>query len=215
MLDAVFHGLLLGMILSIMLGPVFFAHLQTVIYKGYITGFILFAGIVLSDITLILLAYFGFAQFLSRPQNGQIFGIIGGVLMIVIGFYTYRRKVRFRDMRPKEINIKKAGIFANVLKGFFLNFANPFVWIFWLGVVSVVTSASKGSKPYLIIFFVSLQSIYILGGILKTFLAYKVKRLLRPRTILLINRIVGVLMFLFGIFLIIEVTFIRKIFKLE
>ena len=113
MLNAIIQGALLGLVLTVMLGPVFFAHLQTVIYKGYVNGLILLAGIISSDIALIVLSYFGFAQYVTKPENGLLFGIIGGVVLVLFGLYTYRRKVKFSDMRPKALSIKAKGIYAS------------------------------------------------------------------------------------------------------
>jgi threonine/homoserine/homoserine lactone efflux protein len=49
--------------------------------------------------------------------------------------------------------------------------------------------------------------IYFVLNIVKGALSYKVKRLIKPKTIVWMNKVVGILLFVFGIVLIVRVIY--------
>ncbi|MBC8343619.1 MAG: LysE family transporter [Bacteroidetes bacterium] len=207
--EVLIEGIVLGLTLTIMIGPVFFAHLQTSIYKGFWAGTYLLIGIVLNDIALIYLSFLGTAQLLDNHNNRLILGFIGGIVLIIFGVVSYLKKVRFRDMRPTEVSLNTSGIIKYLVKGFMLNVANPFVWIFWIGVVALVSSNFNQHGNYyrdIFIFFSIVMGIYTVLNLLKGILAFRIKRLIKPRSILFINKLVGVLLVFFGLLLIIRVV---------
>lgn len=197
----------MGITLTVMIGPVFFSHLQTTLYRGFKAGMILLIGIVISDLAQIFLTYIGTAQIVGSHKNELLLGIIGGSLLISFGVFSYFKKLRFKDLRPKESPIMVSGALANFFKGFFLNFFNPFVWLFWIGVVSLVNSEMGDSKLNVFIFFAVLEGVYLVLNVLKAFAAYKVKKFVRPKTIVIINKTVGASLVIFGIILILRVIF--------
>ena len=48
-MDIVINGLLFGLLLCVLIGPVFFALIQNAIEKGFYSGFFMAIGIALSD----------------------------------------------------------------------------------------------------------------------------------------------------------------------
>jgi threonine/homoserine/homoserine lactone efflux protein len=91
-----------------------------------------------------------------------------------------------------------------ILKGFFINFTNPFVWIFWMGVVVGFTANYKADRLLLLIFFTTTLGILFLMDVLKIFSAYKIKKFIQTHNIVWINRFAGVGLVLFGIYLVIR-----------
>ena len=55
MTSAVLEGVLMGLFLSVFVGPVFFLLIETSINKGIREAFIMDAGVILSDIAWIIL----------------------------------------------------------------------------------------------------------------------------------------------------------------
>ena len=94
--------------------------------------------------------------------------------------------------------------FTYILKGFFINFTNPFIWIFWMGVVVGFTSHFKGDILLLVVFFTLTLGTVLLMDVLKIFSAYKVKKYIQTHNIVWINRIAGVGLVLFGLYLVIR-----------
>ena len=199
------EGIFLGLTLAIFFGfgPALFALLQTSMHRGFLSGVWLAVGIFLSDLALVALCFMGAIQIISKPENNLAFAIISGIILIVFGIVTYTRKV-YISKEDEELEIKKPGLITFVLKGFFLNFTNPFVWVFWMGVVVGFTANFGGNVRSTYLFFSAALLTVLITDVLKSFAAYKIKRFLTQKTMLLINRIAGIGLMLFGLFLIIR-----------
>ncbi len=205
------QGVILGFTLSMLFGfgPALIALIQTSIHRGFWSGVLLAAGVFASDMVLVGLSFLGAIKILDDPGNKMVFGIIGGVLLVIFGVVTYTRKVALqvnKDGDDAEQN--KPGALTYVLKGFFINFTNPFVWFFWMGVVVGFASNYDGKDPLPLVFFFSgaLGTIFFMD-VLKSFSAYKIKKYLQTHSLIWINRIAGVGLVLFGIYLIIKSIF--------
>jgi len=198
------EGIILGLTLAIMIGPAFFTLLQTSVHRGFRSGAILALGIFLSDLTLVYLSYLGAANILGDKENQLYFGIIGGVVLIGFGIYTFTRKVLPAEMDP-ETNDRIPGPLTYLVKGYFLNIANPFLWLFWVGVVVAVSSNYGIRTSGMFIFFGGLLGTVLVTDLFKCFVAHHIKRFLTAKILTIINRVVGVFLVLFGLLLIVRV----------
>lgn len=68
-------GALFGLMVSLSIGPVFFALIQTGIQRGYKQGISMSIGSLLSDIGYILLSYYGLAKLINTKENQLIIGV--------------------------------------------------------------------------------------------------------------------------------------------
>jgi threonine/homoserine/homoserine lactone efflux protein len=207
-MNLIIQGVVLGFTLSILFGfgPALIALLQTSIHRGFWSGVLLAAGVFLSDLVLVGLSFLGAIKILERPENQMIFGIAGGILLMIFGVVTYTRKVALAvDKDGNEIERSKPGPMTYILKGFFINFTNPFVWFFWMGVVVGFASNYDGEHLLPLVYFFSgaLGTIFIMD-VLKSFSAYKIKKYVQTHSLIWINRIAGIGLFIFGIYLILK-----------
>ena len=203
MFKALFEGILLGITLAILIGPSFFALIQTSISNGFRSGLALAFGIFLSDILCVFLAYFGASQFLGDPENKEIMGIMGGSILIAFGaFHAFRKK----KIEGTGIEIENVNFPLTVVKGFFLNILNPFVLVFWLGAITVVSSKDNFSVSYLITFFSGTLLTVFATDVLKSYVALKLLNALKPDTLVKLNKIAGVILMGLGISLILRVV---------
>lgn len=129
--------------------------------------------------------------------------MIGGTILVVFGIVTFRRKVHMEDEYLQQI--KKPGPLTYILKGFFLNFANPFIWIFWMGVVVGTTSNFGVDTTSIYMFFTGILVTTLSTDLLKCFIANKIKAYLNLKVLAKINHMVGIILVIFGIVLIIRV----------
>ena len=206
MITPIWEGLVLGFTLAFLFGfgPALFALLQTTLHRGLKAGLWLAFGIFLSDVALVALCLLGALQIINEtPENQLAFGIITGIILIVFGIVTFTRKVHIAEDKDDE-DIRTPGPVTFVLKGFFLNFTNPFVWLFWILWVTTITSNYKGESRSVIVLFATTLLVILSTDMLKCFGASKIKRFVTPRLIQLINRIAGVILFIFGLFLLIR-----------
>ncbi len=207
MSSALLEGVGAGILLAFLIGPSFFALIQTSIYRGFNSGLQLALGIVLSDITLIGLSYLGALQILSNDKNKYVVGIAGGIVLIIFGVITFLRKYKIPSSSKIEIRVKTDKIFKYILKGYFINILNPFLIIFWLAVITGITAKYDINSKETVIFFVGVIVTVFLTDAFKCFIAHKIKKYLNLKVIILINRVVGILLIVFGIFMFVRLFY--------
>lgn len=210
-MNSLLEGLLLGLSLAFFFGfgPAFFALIQTGIHRGFNKGFFLAIGIFLNDLLLVSISILGAHAIMSNIQKYQLLGVIGGVLLIIFGVVSYGHKVNLNG--EKEITPEKSpGVLTFLFKGFFLNFANPFVWFFWPTVVLGVATPFMDTTNDIILFFSGTLSVVLISDILKVYLASRIKRFITAKFLLILNRVVGISLIIFGFILIIRTLFIPE-----
>lgn len=208
---AIAEGIGLGITLAILTGPAFFALLQTSIRNGYKSGIAFAVGVFISDTSLILLSYLGALNLFNDPKNNFVIGIIGGTILIMFGIFNIFQKHPL-DLKESEGEVEKllpkkaSSLPVVALKGFAINLINPFVILFWIGVVSVETTRYKFSQLDIIALF-SATLFTVLGtDILKAMAAQKITSFLSPNILLWVNRIAGVILIISGVSLIWKVV---------
>jgi threonine/homoserine/homoserine lactone efflux protein len=201
MLEPIISGVTFGLILAIMLGPVFFAILQTSLHEGFKAGAFLAFGVLLSDATLIAICYFFAAQLNLLEQNQSMMGFLGGGLLIGFGLFNFFRKVKVR-----EVDDDKKTVHAKfVAQGFLLNIFNPAVLLFWIGIVGIVSLKESYTRIHTSVFFTSLLMTVLGTDLLKSFVSHRIKDLLKANVILWVNRVVGTALVAFGVHMIFKV----------
>jgi len=206
-----FEGVLLGITVAFIIGPVFFTIIQTSIYRGFKAGVILSFGVLMSDLTLIILSYIGLLELFSNVTNQFTIGIIGGVILIVFGIVTFTRKPSLKGKdNTQTLKIKKPGPFTYITKGYFMNILNPFLLIFWITVMSVFSAKEDISLSRIVVFFSGTLSTIFITDVIKCYIAKKIKRFINEITLLWLNRFVGIILICFGIVLICKVIFLNN-----
>lgn len=197
------EGVILGLTLAVLLGPALFALIQTSIHRGFRKGVFLALGIFFSDMTLVFLCYIGALQIISSGENRLIFGVIAGIILIIYGIVSFTRHVPVSDSNNNNNNNGNSGWLTYVLKGYFLNIANPYVWLFWMTVTVGVTSNYGDHNVWsATLFFAGALLMVFSTDILKAYVAKRIKSLLNEKNIRRMNKLVGIMLVLFGIVLI-------------
>lgn len=200
---AIRDGLILGITLATLFGfgPALLALVQTSINRGFKAGVALAFGVFLSDLFLVLLSFQGVIQVVEQPKNKLAFGIVSGLILIVFGILTYIKKPK---VKAAEIKVKDPRTITYILKGFFLNVANPFIWLFWMGTMVAITSNyEKDENAIMTMFAVTLITVF-LSDTLKSYLAGKLKPLLTERLLVFINSAAGIGLMIFGVSLMVR-----------
>lgn len=209
-MQTIIEGFILGITLSVFFsfGPALIALIQTSVHRGFWSGVLLAAGVFLSDLSLVGMGFLGAVRIFYDAGNQLMFGILGGILLVIFGIVTFRREVALSVESNDQLDQGRSpGPITYILKGFFINFTNPFVWLFWMGVVVGFTANYQGDFPALLLFFpVALVTIFLMD-VLKCFSAYSIKKYIQTHSIIWINRIAGFGLAVFGIYLIIKSIF--------
>ncbi|GAA5023234.1 lysine transporter LysE [Marivirga lumbricoides] len=194
--SVIINGILFGLLLAVMLGPVFFALIQNSIVKGLRAGFYMALGITIADISYIFLMYFSVRLFKNNDTISVILGIVGGAIILVTGIMSLLKKAHTTEEQVKTV---KKGFIRQFLKGFALNGINPFVLLYWLGVMTMVTVNYKYEGSEIVAFFVSLITTLLITDTTKVFLAHKLRSWITDYRLNWMNKIVGVALILFSL----------------
>jgi len=201
-----FDGILLGLLVAISLGPAFFAIIQTGINKGFKYGVLLAFGVFLSDVMLVTISYLIGASIFEDPKSKVFVGLIGGIILIIFGSVSWAKKPDILKRRSVKFKteIKDPRLISYPIKGFFLNVANPFLFFFWFGALGIVGKMAPEGEllQSTIIFFSGTFITTFSTDLLKSYIRNKIKDFLNPRKEIVINKIVGVALVVFGIVLI-------------
>jgi threonine/homoserine/homoserine lactone efflux protein len=209
MLKAIFEGVVWGLILSFMIGPVFFGLLHTSIHKGFKKALVYATGVAFSDTFFIVITYLGIAGFMDDEQFRKILLLIGGFIMIAFGLYYILKKAADSiELKDKNDSIKKTNVF---IKGFLLNAINPSVFIFWIGMVSFAGITFHNDKYLILIFFIVTVGTVFSTDILKAYIAHKIKIYFTNRLLNKMNKVLGSVILLAGLSLVYD--FVKNYFS--
>ena len=196
-MDVIINGLLFGLLLCVLIGPVFFALIQNAIEKGFFSGFFMAVGIALSDTIYILITYLGISQLVDNPSFNMWLGGVGGGIMLIFGMTYMLKPVPKKGI--KQLHAEQTKWFQQIMKGFVLNGINPFVLIFWIGIVSKITVDFQYNINQAITFFIVLIITVFSVDILKSYFAVKLSEIVTPRFMKIMNRVVGIALVLFSL----------------
>lgn len=196
------NAFLIGVFMAFMIGPVFFMLIKTSVLKGTRAAISFDLGVIFGDICFMLIAYFGSRNLLEKIKDDPRLFLIGGLILIVYGIITYLSK---KEIAVDKITISKENnYFKLFINGFLLNFINVGVLGFWLGLL-IVLGPALDMNPTSIFWFLTVVVIgYFTTDIVKILLAKQLKNKLTPKLIYQINRVMGVLLIVFGLFLMLK-----------
>jgi threonine/homoserine/homoserine lactone efflux protein len=203
------QGVLLGLSLSLLTGPMMFIFIQTGIEHGFRAGALTGLGVWMSDLFYILFAYFGLANVLQLTE-GEGFklwmGLIGGAILVVFGLATLlNRPPRFKKKARIRFPAGAASRFKLWLKGFLINTFNPFTALFWIGVMGALSVKDDFSGFHAGIFFAGALSVIVLADMGKVLLAKRIQDWMRYSYLLTMRRIAGTALVVLGIVLMVRV----------
>lgn len=203
------QGILLGLTFAVLLGPAFFALIQTSIHRGFKRGAMLAFGIFLSDLVALLLCYFGASQILgSDPRENIYFSVVGGIIMVIFGTYTFTRVTKggaSGENQNSQVADAPSKFYVYIIKGFFLNALNPGMWFIWITIVVSISANFGMNNRSILIFLAGVLGTIFATDLIKCFISNQLKKFITPRITTWMNRIVGIVLIGFGTYLVFNV----------
>lgn len=202
-------GLLCGIALSMFFsfGPAFFGLIQNSIQYGFRKAMAFAIGVSLSDVIVVFLMLTVLKNLdMEAALHNVYVASIGGAIIAIMGVITFRKKavaaadtksrVKFRD----DGNTRMRHL---VLQGFLLNIFNPFIWIYWVSVITLLSGEVGlfGIDRY--IFFAGLLGGTLGTDLLKCRLAALLQQWFTAKVLNLFNKGVGLALIAFAIYLIV------------
>ena len=203
MLAPIIKGLLLGLILSISLGPVIFAILKQSITNGPKAGYLFVAGVSTSDIGLLLIANIFTNIFLLVLDHKAFIAMAGAGFLLLLGLYTlFFKKIKIEsDENGEEKVFRKRDYLGIYISGFLMNTLNPSVFIFWFAWTAAIgASAAETNNPvqYKFIVFATCLVFLLLSDLIKVALASRLRPSLTEKNLIWINRLSAIIILVFS-----------------
>lgn len=217
MFEDILKAIPLGFFMAFMIGPVFFALLETSAIKGFRAAIAFDLGVIIADIVFVLAAYFMTSSILEKLKDDPGLFIFGGSILAIYGVISYiqTRKTYLKEIDPNILTVNNTNYTKLFIKGFFLNFINIGVLGFWLGLIVVFSPQLENNQERVFIFFATVIAVYFIVDIGKILLAKSLNSYLTPFRIFWLKRIIAIIMGICGIVLIVKGAFPDRIEKIE
>ncbi len=189
------EGYAVGLALIVLIGPVLFVLLQATLERGRGPGFAVALGIFVSDIIAVLLCTFGVAPFLRAPGVKRWLALGGAALLLGFGvFYLVAPGVG----AARNVKLDARGWLGYFVRGFGVNFVNPFVFMVWIGIIGAATVRHGFDLDLAWFLTGTLLGILTLDS-LKVLFAHRIRPLLAPRMLKILFGLSGVVLVGFGL----------------
>ncbi|MBP5368850.1 MAG: LysE family transporter [Bacteroidales bacterium] len=205
------RGIGIGFLAACPIGAVAILCVQKTIQKGFWQGFLMGVGSAFGDFFYAVVTGFSLS-FISDffVKHRTVIGIIGGILMLALGYNIFRKNPVQQWKENKKLNntTSKAKVLGDFAASFGLTISNPLT-ILSFGILFTASGAISNETPPLETSFLLLG--VIIGAVIWwAFLALVVnifRDKIGPRHIMWINKITGICVMLFGISVITMVIF--------
>ena len=203
MLQDIAAAIIPGIILSFMIGPVFFVLLETSVVKGFKAAIVFDLGVVLADIIFILIAYFSSYRLIQSIKDDPALFIFGGLVMLTYGIISLIKNKKAEKNIDEEdpTELAKNNYFSLFIKGFFLNFINVGVLGYWLLILITIGPRLKLDPTRMSTFLATMVITYFITDVFKIIAAKQLRTKLNPKNILLIKKFKSIVLIISGVFI--------------
>lgn len=193
-LGIVFHGLLIGILVSAPMGPIGVLVIQRTLNKGRLPAFYTGCGAALSDLTYSLLTGLGLSivhDFIER--NSSVLQIIGSLFIVGYAIFLFRKNPTHALKPPTAI--KATTYWKDFMTGFIFTFSNPLILFFIIGLFARFNflDAQYGIAEYLV-GYLAIAVGAVGWWFAVTFSVNKVRAHFNLRAMWVVNRIISILL---------------------
>jgi threonine/homoserine/homoserine lactone efflux protein len=197
MLEIIIKGILIGLCISVPLGPIGMLTIQRTLNRGQKYGVATGLGATTSDLIYTIITLFFLSFVLDFIEDHRfVIELVGSLVVALFGWYIFQSNPA---TQPKPNETVKHSLLSDFVTSFGLTFSNPLVLFVLIALFARFQFI--GNKTTL---FVSICGILsILGGALLwwnllTILVSKFKNKLNMRELKLINQVTGIIILLIG-----------------
>lgn len=194
----IFKGVLIGLMVSVPLGPMGVLIIQKTLQKGALAGFVAGMGAACADLFYATVAAFGLGFVINIIQSHElVLQIVGGIFLLIVGLKIYFDNP-LKQIRMKK-RVSKTGMLGDFLTLFFLTASNPVAIVVFMAVFA--GASVFGDEPSFRVELFVLTGVLLGGGLWWYTLSALVnlfRKRFRLRVLITINRISGVLITILG-----------------
>ncbi len=192
MIEIIIKGILIGLCISVPLGPIGMLTIQRTLNRGQKYGIATGLGATTSDLIYTIITLFFLSFVLDFIEEHRfIIQLAGSLVVAIFGWYIFRSNPA---TQPKPNETIKHSLFGDFMTSFGLTLSNPLVLFVLIALFARFEFI--GNKTTLLVSVIGISS--ILGGAilwwgLLTFLVSKFKNKLNMRELKIINQIIGLI----------------------
>ena len=190
-------GIIIGLIVSIPMGPIGVLCIQRTLQQGRLSGFISGLGAACADTFFASIAGFGLTMISNFFQEQKTYiMLVGAVILIFLGCRMFFRNT---IKQAREFKYKQTNLLTDFVSVFALTITNPLTIIFY----GIVLASFDMVQDNVLSLGMILSGIFCgaisIWFVLSTFVNI-FRKYFRLRVIFYINKIAGIIIVLFGIF---------------
>ncbi len=201
------RGMLVGITISVPLGPIGIMVVQRTIMRGNMAGFFSGIGAAFSDLLYAMIAGYGFSLVIDFIKEYQLtLQLAGGAVLFMFGINVFLQNPIKQLRAPRKNNIN---YWQDVVSSFFLTFSNPlavFTFLIIFASFDVFVEAQQNNTIIFVLIGVFFGALMWWGGL--TFCVGNFRRLINIRRLWWINKVSGITIGLLSIAIMIQ-AFIR------
>lgn len=205
MLKAILQWIGLGLLMCVLVGPVFFALISVALHYSRRAAIRFAIGTAVSDLIYAGAVYAGVGTFSFSQTAKRWMGVIGGCAFIVmwIAMLHRTRRQERKEVEEAEIHLKYPHPFSFFSQGFITNILNPSVFLFRATAVSA-SVATLPERSHVAVLIITTLVVFFSTDIIKVHLARKLRRFLQWKALHRLHVLTWASLILIGLFIIIK-----------
>lgn len=198
MIEIILKGVLIGLCISVPVGPIGMLTIQRTFNRGQKYGIATGLGATFSDLIYTIITLFFLSFVLEFIESHRfVIQLIGSVVVSVFGYYIYKSNP---STQPKPNELRRETLFGDFVTSFGLTISNPLVLFVLIALFARFEFIGSNSTLFITICGI----LSILGGAflwwtLLTFLVSHFKTKVNMRDLKVINQITGIIIILIGV----------------
>ncbi|MBR7093867.1 MAG: LysE family transporter [Prevotella sp.] len=212
-LDIIFKGMLIGILVSAPMGSVGILCVQRTLNKGRWYGFVTGIGATVSDLIYALITGLGMSFVMNLVYNSQnrfILQIAGSIMLLFFGIYSWRSNPVKNIHRSSKT---KGTLFHNGLTAFFVTLSNPLIILLFMAVFAQLAFIMPGKPLEMCIGYLSIIAGALLWWFGLTWLIDKIRNKFEETGIIIINKVIGSIVILISLIILLGTVF--NLFTIE
>lgn len=205
LLNLLIKGLIIGVSVSIPMGPIGIICVQRTLHKGQLSGFISGLGAAIADSFFALVAGLGLGFLASFFQEQRLWlMLIGGSILIFLGLKLFLSNLVESVRHPKR---NKSGLVGDFISVFFLTLSNPLTIIFFGAIFAGWNILESGTVWHALWAILGIFLGAMLWWGMLTTLVHAFRDKFSLRRLILLNKIAGLIIAGFGAFALLSPLF--------
>ena len=201
MIDALYMGVVVGILVSAPMGPIGLLCVQRTLNKGRWHGFFSGLGAAFSDLFYAAITCMGMGIVINFITDHQyVLQIIGSILLMLFGIYTFFSNPS-KNLKRTQGGVRSNSYSQDTVTAFFLTLSNPFIIFLYLALFTRFNFILPEEKLHSIV--IGLLGIFsgaLLWWFTITYFVGKLRKIFNVRGLWIVNKIIGVIIVCLSLF---------------